>query len=166
AQKVRVTQARRLARQRQVPDLPAAEPSREPDRADLSRALDDEAQRLPEKVRLPILLCYLEGRTREEAARLPRWSAGAVRGMRGRGRGRLRSRLTRHGLTVPATALAGWLSQAALSAAVPAPLRDTTIKAALPFAAGEAAAGGPAALAEGVLQAMGIGRLKAAVAVV
>jgi Sigma-70, region 4 len=123
-------------------------------------------QRLPEKFRLPILLCYLEGRSREEAAQQLGWSAGAVKGMLERGRELLRSRLTRRGMTLSATSLAGLLSENALPAAVPAALSDSTIKAALQFAAGKAAvAGRSAALAEGVLQAMGINRLKVAVAV-
>jgi hypothetical protein len=63
-------------------------------------------------------------------------------------------------------ALAGLLSEKALSAAVPAALGEATIRAALLFAAGKAVpAGGAAALAEGVLRAMGISRLKLAAAV-
>src|SRR5262249_47063228 len=140
--------------------------NREADWNDLRQVLDEEVQRLPEKLRLPVLLCYLEGRTREEAARQLGWSPGAVKGMLERGRERLRSRLTRRGVTLSATSLAGLLSENALSAAVPAALGDSTIKAALQFAAGKAVAvGGAAALAEGVLQAMWISRLKVAVAV-
>jgi len=165
AQKARGATARRQARQQQVTDMPAAESSREADWNDLREVLDDEVQRLPEKFRLPILLCLLEGRTREEAAQQLGWSAGAVKGMLERGRERLRSRLTRRGVTLSATALAGLLSENALPAAVPAALSDSTIKAAVLFAAGKATvAGGAAALAEGVLQAMGINRLKVAVA--
>jgi hypothetical protein len=59
------------------------------------------------------------------------------------------------------------LSENALSAAVPAVLNDSTVKAALVFAAGKAAAAGSvAALAEGVLQAMFMYRVKWCVAVV
>jgi RNA polymerase sigma factor (sigma-70 family) len=166
ARKARFAAARRRTGQQQVMDMPAAESSREADWNDLRQVLDDEVQRLPEKFRLPILLCYLEGRTREEAAKQLGWSAGAVKGMLERGRELLRSRLTRRGVTLSATSLAGLLSENALSAGVPAALSDSTIKAALLFAAGKVGAvGGAAALAEGVLQAMWISRLKVAVAV-
>src|SRR5262249_54637634 len=65
AQKARAAAAQRHARQQQVTDMPAAEPSREADWNDLRQVLDEEVQRLPEKFRLPVLLCCLEGRTRE-----------------------------------------------------------------------------------------------------
>jgi RNA polymerase sigma factor (sigma-70 family) len=165
AHKARSTAARRQGRQQQVMDMPAAESSREADWNDLCQVLDDEVQRLPEKFRLPILLCYLQGKTREEAARQLGWSAGAVKGMLERGRDLLRSRLTRRGVTLSATALAGLLCENALPAAVPAALGDSTIKGALLFAAGTAVAGHAAALAEGVVQAMWISRMKVAAAV-
>jgi RNA polymerase sigma factor (sigma-70 family) len=167
AQKARCAAARRQARQQQLTDMPAAASSGEADWNDLRPVLDEEVQRLPEKFRLPILLCYLEGRTREEAARQLGWSAGAVKGMLERGRELLRSRLTRRGVTLSTTALAALLSENALSAGVPAGLSDSTIKAALLFAAGKAgAAGSAAALAEGVLQAMRMSRFKIAVVAV
>jgi RNA polymerase sigma factor (sigma-70 family) len=162
--KMRANTAHRRARQRQMTDLPGTEPGREADWDEVRGALDDEVQRLPEKFRQPVLLCYLEGRTREEAARQLGWSAGAVKGMLERGRELLRSRLTRRGVTVSATALAGMLSEKALSAAVPGAISEPTIKAALQFAAGRAAAGAPAALAEGAIQAMRMNKVKAVVA--
>jgi RNA polymerase sigma factor (sigma-70 family) len=156
AQKARAEVARRRARLQEVKDMPAAERGSQADWNELRQVLDEEVQRLPQKFRLPLLLCYLEGKTREEAARQLGWSAGAVKGMLERGRELLRSRLTRRGIALSATALAGLLSENALSAAVPAALSDSTVKAALLFAAGKAAAAGSAAaLAEGVLQAMG-----------
>jgi RNA polymerase sigma factor (sigma-70 family) len=167
AHKARAAATRRQARQQQVKDMPAADSSREADWNDLRQVLDDEMQRLPEKFRQPILLCCLEGRTRQEAAQQLGWSEGAVKGMLERGRELLRSRLTRRGVTLSATALAGLLTENALSAAVPAALNDSTIKAALLFAAGTGATGcKAAALAEGVLQAMWISRMKVAVAVI
>ncbi len=46
-----------------------ADPAVEIERRDLNRVLDDELRQLPEKYRAPIVLCYLEGHTHEEAAR-------------------------------------------------------------------------------------------------
>src|SRR5262249_31590861 len=73
---------------------------------ELLAALDDEVRRLPEVYRLPVLLCCLEGRTQEEAARQLGWTAGSVKGRLERGRARLQARLARRGLPV-SVALAG-----------------------------------------------------------
>src|SRR5207248_6512996 len=80
----------------------------------------------------------------------------------------LRTRLTRRGLALSASALAGLLSQNVL-AAVPAPLTDSTTRAAVLFAAGYAATAGGAsapvtALTEGVIKAMMMTKLKTAAA--
>jgi RNA polymerase sigma factor (sigma-70 family) len=166
ARKARAEAARRRARQQPLTDVPAHEPDRAADGEDLRRVLDDEVQRLPDKFRAPLVLCYLQGKTREEAAAQLGWGPGAVKGMLERGREVLRARLTRRGLGPSAGALAGVLSGDAL-AAVPVALGDSTVKAALAFAAGPgAAAGNAAALAEGVLHAMWTTRMRAALAVV
>lgn len=99
--------------------------------------------------------------TREEAASRLGWSAGAVKGMLERGRELLRSRLAQRGVALSVGSLAAMLSGNALSAAVPAVLSNSTVKTALVFAAGKlATAGSAAGLAEGVLQAMWMTRVK------
>jgi RNA polymerase sigma factor (sigma-70 family) len=155
AQKARGEATRRRARQQPVTDVPASRGDPEADWEDLRQVLDDEVQRLPDKFCAPLVLCYLQGMTREEAAARLGRSAGAVKGLLERGRELLRSRLARRGVTLSLGSLAAMLSGNALSAAVPAVLRDSTVRAALVFAAGKApAAGSAAALAQGVLQAM------------
>jgi RNA polymerase sigma factor (sigma-70 family) len=42
-------------------------------------ALEEELQRLPERLRSPLLLCYLSGLTRDEAARQLGWSLGTLK---------------------------------------------------------------------------------------
>ncbi len=68
--------------------------------------LHQELDRLPEKYRLPLLLCYLEGKTRDEAAQQLGWKLSVVRGRLKRGRDRLRDRLTRRGVSLSVGLLA------------------------------------------------------------
>jgi RNA polymerase sigma factor (sigma-70 family) len=166
ARKARAQAARRRARQQQVPVMQAPEPDREADRKELYRVLDDEVQRLPERFRAPLVLCYLQGKSREEAASQLGWSASAVKGMLERGRQLLRARLARRGLVMAEGALVAVLSEGALAASVPAALGERTVKAAVLFASGQAAAGSAAVLAEGALQTMWITRVTITVAVV
>ena len=88
--------ASRSSRSRRSPS------SRDPE---IGRILDEEINRLPSKYRAPIVLCYLEGRTHEEAARQLSWPVGSVKGRLARARSLLESRLTRRGVASSAGAL-------------------------------------------------------------
>ncbi len=68
--------------------------------------LHEELDRLPDQYRLPLLLCHLEGLSRDEAAQRLGWSFDVLRGRLERGRDRLRRRLTRRGVTLSAGLLA------------------------------------------------------------
>src|SRR5262249_13225646 len=61
--------------------------------------LDDELSRLPERYRAPLLACYWQGQTQEQAARELKMSPAAVKGMLERGRSKLLARLRQRGLT-------------------------------------------------------------------
>ncbi|HEY7326379.1 MAG TPA: sigma-70 family RNA polymerase sigma factor [Gemmataceae bacterium] len=91
--------------------------------------LDEELHQLPEKFRAPLILCYLEGLSREEATKRLGCSPDALKGRLERGRERLRSRLERRGLTLPA-ALGGTLLIAGATSPVPAALTHSTLQAA------------------------------------
>jgi RNA polymerase sigma factor (sigma-70 family) len=71
------------------PSVPARgrDPLAELSGRELCEALDNEIERLPDRYRAPILLCCLEGLTRDEAARRLGWSLNTLRGRLERGRG-------------------------------------------------------------------------------
>jgi RNA polymerase sigma factor (sigma-70 family) len=168
ALRVRARAERRGAWEEAADDLPAHPTADEVLWRDLRPVLDEEIDRLPEKYRAPFVLCYLQGHTNEEAAEQLGCPKGTILSRLARGRQRLRSRLARRGLAPSAAAVATSLSQNAAPAAVPAALMSSTVKAAVPFAAGKVAAGlvsaSVAALTEGVLQAMFLTKLKIATA--
>jgi RNA polymerase sigma factor (sigma-70 family) len=137
---------------------------------ELRLMLDDELNRLPRKYYAPLVLCYLEGKTHEEAARELCWPTGTVKGRLARAREMLRQRLVRRGL-VPSAGLVGTLFvEETATAAVPLALTNATLKAALAGAPGKLVAGvvsaEVASLVEGVSQAMFLTRLKIVAAVV
>ena len=70
----------------------------EPRDDELERVLHEEIERLPERFRAPLVLCDLEGRSHEQAARHLGWPVGTVKSRQARGRDRLRDRLRRRGV--------------------------------------------------------------------
>src|SRR5215469_142729 len=98
ALKARSHDARQRAHERQAAAMlpTASQPSGSA--RELREVLDKELDRLPEKYRAPLILCYLEGKTNEETARLLNAPIGSMSDRLARGRGLLRARLTRYGL--------------------------------------------------------------------
>jgi RNA polymerase sigma factor (sigma-70 family) len=93
---------------------------------EVRRALDEELQRLPERLRSPLMLCYLSGLTRDEAAKQLGWSLGTLKRRLEEGRNTLRTRLERRGIAAVGLALTV-LTPEALQAAVGKPLLDCTL---------------------------------------
>jgi RNA polymerase sigma factor (sigma-70 family) len=170
AQRARVRAAHRPHHPLPEEDVPARESVDEVLWNDLGTVLDEEVNRLPEKYRRPFVLCYLEGNTNEQAAEQLGCPQGTLVSWLSRGRERLRNRLARRGVVLAGPPLATLLLSRIADAAPPAALVKALVKAAIPFAAGNAAAGLVSARAvawtEGVLQAMFFTRLKIAAAVV
>src|SRR6516225_122312 len=89
--------------------------------------LDAELAALPEKWRLPLVLCYLEGRTQDEAAAQIGWSPRTLRRRLEEARTGLGRRLSRRGVAWSAALSAVLLSDAVASAALAPGLLDSTI---------------------------------------
>ncbi len=130
ALKARQGAGRRRARECRVAVPAVATPSAVVEQVELQAMLHDEVNRLPAKYRAPVVLCYFEGRTHDEAAAALGWPVGTVRGRLARARDRLRDRLTRRGL-----APGGWIGASLLEPAVriepPARLLEATVAAAI-----------------------------------
>jgi RNA polymerase sigma factor (sigma-70 family) len=138
-----------------------ADPLAEVSRREQLAILHAELNRLAAKYRAPLVLCYLEGKTQDEAARQLTWSKRTLERRLGQARGLLRRRLRGRGFPLPAGLGAGYLAPAA---ALPAGLVPATVRAAGAFVTRSAAVGGASAkataLAEGVLRATAIAQLK------
>jgi RNA polymerase sigma factor (sigma-70 family) len=112
------------------------------DRMTLYRVLDEELQRLSDEFREPLVLCYLEGKTRDQAARRLGWSLRTLQRRLNQGLQRLRARLGKRGVELPLALLTAGLSQQAASASMSAAVVKTTIEATMSCGPGAATAGG------------------------
>jgi RNA polymerase sigma factor (sigma-70 family) len=146
-------------------DVPAGAETPEWARRELRAVLDDEISRLPERYRSPVLLCYLEGLTNEQAAAELRIPAGTVMSRLAKARELLRHRLTRRGVAVSSAVLVGALGECQAATVVPAALAEAAGKAAVLVAKGglKAVGSGKAvAWAEELLRAWWLARVKVA----
>ncbi len=162
ALKARKSTARRRAREHgfAVAEARAEQATAVVERDDLGRALHQEVNRLPAKYRAPVVLCYFEGRTHDEAAAALHWPVGTVRSYLARARELLRTRLTRRGFA-PAVLTAGALLPVEARAEVSAVLRDTTTAVVLK---GMPAAARVAVLVDRVMASLLLARVKMAAA--
>src|SRR5882724_1920322 len=120
---------RRRTHEKQVKNMPHPVILPEADGAELAAFLDQELKRLPDRYRVPVVLCELQGRARKEVARQLRVPEGTLSSRLATARKMLAKRLARHGLTVSGGALAAALAQNA-AAFVPASLVLSTVHAA------------------------------------
>jgi RNA polymerase sigma factor (sigma-70 family) len=127
ARKARAEAARRRAGPTAAAAVPR-DPSAEVTWRELRTVLDEELDRLPDKYRAPLVLCYLESKTRDEAAAELGWTASVLKGRLERGRDRLRSRLIRRGVALSVALFGTALSETTASAQVPAALLTATVQ--------------------------------------
>jgi RNA polymerase sigma factor (sigma-70 family) len=102
-----------------------------PDFDDLLRVLDEELTKLSATYRDPLVACFLEERTQDEAARHLGWSLSTLRRRLERGKELLRTRLLRRGVTLAAGLFVGGLASSAF-AALPSRLLDASVLVAHP----------------------------------
>jgi RNA polymerase sigma factor (sigma-70 family) len=164
ALRARTVQVRRRTREKQVRDLPELAAKEEENRAELWPVLDQELSGLPEKLRLPIVLCDLEGRTRREVARQLRVPDGTLSNRLEKGRRLLARRLARRGVTLSAAAAGVLLAQEAAATTLPTSLAAATVQAAAGAAVGPLSTGlisaSVVSLTQEVLRAMFLNKLK------
>jgi RNA polymerase sigma factor (sigma-70 family) len=153
AVRARTQNARRRSRLSLRAEHPIDRAGGPKDVADQGEVIHEEVSRLPDKYRTPVVLCYLQGKTHEQAAEQLRWPVGTVKGRLSRARELLRGRLSRRGCALSLGVLA--LEELA----IPRPLLASTVEAAARFAVGDPVASTSAvALAEGVMHTMSYGK--------
>jgi RNA polymerase sigma factor (sigma-70 family) len=119
---------------KEMDQIAETEASHPPADRELRPLLDEEVNRLPDKYRIPIILCYFEGKTLDEASRhlgRPRGTIG-VRLMRARTM--LRGRLLKRGIAL--SAAASFLTGSAQGSRVSASLLQNTLDGASALLAG------------------------------
>jgi RNA polymerase sigma factor (sigma-70 family) len=138
---------------------------------DTVAVIHQEIDRLPDRYRRPVVLCYLEAMTYSQAAGQLHWSEATTRSRLARARELLRARLTRRGVALAGAGLIlDGAASPGMAAAVPAALLRETVRAARHIVLGESAAVGAVSsttiiLMKQAARAMMIARLKAVAAV-
>jgi RNA polymerase sigma factor (sigma-70 family) len=145
--------------------VPREQPAEESAWTELQPFLDHELSRLPAKYRIPVILCHLEEKSRQEAAQALGVPEGTLSSRLARARAILAQRLTRHCPAVMGGALLAGLGTQALAAALPTSLIQITVKAGISVLAGRTlTASGVSAqvasLTDGVLRTMFLSKLK------
>ena len=127
-------------------------------------AIHSEVARLPERYRIPVVLCDLEGLTHQQAAEQLSCPVGTIGVRLKRARQRLREQLTRRGVVPSAGVMAAVLGADAAAALTDSSLINSTIQAGIEFAASTGTnslvSTSVTTLAEAVLRTMAIARLK------
>ncbi len=155
--------ARHRAREGGTMDESTAVSAPDEERGDLLALLDEEIDRLPSRYRDPLMLCELEGASRQDAARQLGLPEGTLSSRLARGRSLLRDRLSRRGVASVSGPFATPIGKS-VNVALPGPLTASTVRLALKFAEGGATTGmvpvAVLSLAEGVLGMISAAKLK------
>jgi RNA polymerase sigma factor (sigma-70 family) len=153
ARKARAMKAKRREKERKAGEMPRLEPPADGAQEELLARLDYELSRLPDKYRVPVVFCELEGRSRKEVARLLGVPEGTLSWRLAQAKKMLAKRLSRNRAELSVSAVAAVLSPEAVSAT----LRSSTVEAVLTAGAVPAQV---LALTQGVMKAMLLTKLK------
>jgi RNA polymerase sigma factor (sigma-70 family) len=133
ATKSRAAVARRTAGAGQEILATLSAPVRDDPEADRRLIVDEEIARLPESLRVPVVMCYLQGLTNAQAARRIGCREGTVVSRLARAREKLRRRLKARGVAmIGGAALAGWLAEGVSAAVAPRLLENAAALTTLP----------------------------------
>ena len=133
---VKIQSSRRRRYERQAP-MASTENSPESSWEALTPALHEEINRLPEHYRTPVILCYVEGKSNDQASLQMGVPVGTVKSRLARAREILRQRLEKRHVTLAMAVLVERMSAGGLTAGVPPALRQTTLEAATLLHAGQ-----------------------------
>jgi RNA polymerase sigma factor (sigma-70 family) len=165
ALKARMVLARRRSREKQVDVMPEPTAPARTDWTDVLPVIDEELAKLPDKLRVPVVLCDLEGRPQREVAKHLNVPAATLATRLASARRTLAVRLSRRGVTLSGGALASLLGTHAAASAVPPALADGLARAAEVVVAGGAldslVSANAVQLSEGVMRMMMLAKLKA-----
>jgi RNA polymerase sigma factor (sigma-70 family) len=160
----------RLEKQRMMLAARVLEPDSANDSLDLRPVIDEGLMQMPEKYRVPILLCYLQNKTNEEAALLLRWPVGTVKTRLAKARELLGHWLRRRGVILSTAGIVSFFGTPTSQAGIPAGVLSATLKAAMLVSAGSLGAAAISVrsfvLMEGALRAMFWTKVKIATAVI
>jgi RNA polymerase sigma factor (sigma-70 family) len=169
--RARAASSRRTKFERHVERWPAcAAPERQNGHSDLRPLIDEGLHSLPEKYRAPVVLCYLQNKTNEEAARLLHWPVGTVKTRLAKAREMLGRWLRRRGVVLSTAGVVSFFGTPTSRAAMPAGVFSATLKAAMLVSAGSLGAAAISVrsfvLMEGALKAMFWTKVKIATALI
>jgi RNA polymerase sigma factor (sigma-70 family) len=166
ALKAKAENARRHAREKAARNMQSAEPDTNLIQSELQAVLGQELSRLPEKYRTPLILHYLEGKSKAATACQLECTEGTVSGRLDRARKLLCSRMIRRGFVLSVSGISTLLRENAATAAISPALQRTAIQAALAFMQGvipaNLAQAMPVVLAQGMLKKMVFAKIRAA----
>jgi RNA polymerase sigma factor (sigma-70 family) len=131
---LRMDESRRREYEQQTTTASPDAPEQAAEYAELCAVFDEELERLPEKYRLPLLLCQIQGRPYAEVARELGCSITTVYERMVHGQELLRKRLTARGLSLAAGSIAVLFATGGVNGAVPAAMSAATVAAAVAWA--------------------------------
>ncbi len=160
ARRARSDAARRMAHERRIAEMNAREAvfDARGDEGDF-RLLHEEVERLPQKYREPVVLCYLEGLTLEAAAGQLGCPVSTLGVRLMRAREKLKARLPRRGVSRADGLLVAGPAAGIGPAVLPGSLVRSTVGAAVRIASGAAVPTAAAGLTNGVVRSMAMARL-------